>query len=1242
MAEKWTDEQIKAIETTDKGVVVPAAAGSGKTAVLIERTVRLLEDKDKKLPAERLLAVTFTKDAANQMKTKLRAALADRIASETDPERRSWLARQREMLALAHISTISSFCLELVKENLGKFEYRSGIRIADSTQIVVLTDEAVRQALEEMRMESPERSDLLVDALVTNTDTDTDADLGKFVRELYDFKRSLPFPEEWAKAARRAFDDEEHIKELFEPIFDRYRQDTERALKLHDIVTEAASKMPNNATIMKRCANDLEIIESVKAAINSGDYRQLYTACTEVKFGTFSKPGVKGLDAEQAVALEQAFKAVQPVRESMKKLITAMANPFKELGSDAAAGMRDAGLIFEALNDASERLGKIMHARKLEQDIAEFGDIERMAMDLLVNNQDGRLVRTELAENIRKDKLHRVLLIDEFQDVNDLQETIFRALSDTDDLNILGKNVFVVGDVKQAIYRFRLSNPKLFLKAAENARNSSIDQLTEIRLTRNFRSRQCVLSFVNAVFRRIMSRELGELEYTADEQLYLGAKFSGEDKPCEIMLINDDAGMKDELKYVVFGVEELSIARRIKSLIDAGEQVSDGSGGLRPCTASDFCVLSRRSDSLRAMAEALSHVGLHAYCEETKGYMGSQEILTMVCLLRVIDNPMKDIPLASVMLSTIMGFSADELARLRLRCFDESRKYPKRLYQVLVGAAKTDSADIKESERIDIGDERLEEKCRTAVGLLERLRTYAVGMSLEELIAKIYDETGFFAAASAYENADQKRANLRLLTHRAAEYEKNSIGGIAGFLRFLDSLSAAKGDFAQAAKKTTGQQSVQLKTFHGSKGLEFPFVFLADLIKQFNQADLKERVLLSSEDGAAISYYRHDKLMKIPTIAHVVMKEKIKTELLSEEMRLLYVALTRAKERLFIPIYLKRNSMPQYDIPTRLSKLAAEIAVAGGAAPRILKSCNSMLEWIAAALMLIDSPLPLLENIGCAELAGELSDIAVTDDIPPLIEWREYPDDSGTAVSPSAFIRPAANEQTVKQLTDGYELVCGEPETLAASKRTVTEIVSEMHRRELGDENTDKLFYPQLGTLREEVLRLTAAQRGTFTHLFMELADYTNAERSVSDELKRLTDSGILSKREAEGVYVGALEKFFAGDFYKRMKSAEEPIMREKKFMVRASDAGLDECFAEFISPDGMLQGICDCIFRESDGYVLVDYKTDGFSDENELSRYDIQLELYKAALDIILPLPVKACYIYSFRLGKGVERIMG
>ena len=1233
MEVKWTGEQLRAIESRGTGVVVPAAAGSGKTAVLIKRTVDLLEDMENRLPAENLMAVTFSRDAAEQIRRKLRTKLAERISEEKDPLVRQWLSQQQERLPLAKISTINAFCLGIVRDNLAEFDYRSGLRICDEIQAAALIDETLPGCFEEYCEQHPERYELLMDAFTDNEE----GKLGERVKQLYRFRRSLAFPDKWTEDALKKLGSRAYADSMFARITELIGRKLENALRFTDSLEEQLAQLPViDGSPMDIPALDRAMLKDLSGVLGTGVYDNIYIAFSTISYAKMAFIREKDLPEDCAEEYRECAEKAKKLRDKMKDQLKSVKELLMSFGGDPYGRMTVTRDIFGALSELAVMLEMTMDVKKSEEGLAEFGDIERKAMELLVRlNSGGDPERTQLAEDMRSSGSCAVMLIDEYQDVNNLEEMIFRAISDTDDLSMLGKNVFVVGDVKQSIYRFRQANPLLFREAIVTARNDDRPGLQEIRLTSNFRSRRNILDFVNMVFVRLMSEEMGEVCYDEGEKLRYGASYIGEDKPVTFLFSetdsaaaeseseDDDSEGEDSLKYVIFGEEELGVARRIKQLFDEGAPVSEGEG-TRPCRLSDFCVLTRNNGGCERMSAALDHVGLRAESEQSEGYMGSREIVVMISLLRVIDNRMNDTAMASVMLSPIMSFTAADLAELRLLCFGEGKGQKRHLSQVISSAARG-------AEDMGIS-ELLTEKCRSAQTFLDSMSFLALSMTLEELINKIYEDTDLFAAASASENPAQRRANLRLFTQFAAEYERDMTGGISGFLRYLDSVSAAGKDFDQAVTVTAGSDAVSVKTFHRSKGLEYPFVFLALLEKRFNVRDTSQPLLMSEKYGAGLSYSEHEKLMSADTLARRGLADIILREQLSEEMRLLYVALTRAKERLFIPITMKHSTNSAYDLPSRVTDLADRIIYSKGITPSLLADCKSPLEWLCCAILTTDMRGFLLEKAGIPEAAQKLARVSPADEAPALMEW-ELLDTGVSAAEKTDFRRRQPDEATVRGLVEKYAFAFRDDETRAPAKRTVTELVKEIRTRDEGEEKTDTLFFPRIGTLGEGTERLSAALKGTYTHLFMQLADYPNAEKDAEAELRRLTEAGRFTEREASGVYIDAVKRFFRSELYERMKRSGD-IKRELQFMVKASDAGLDEKYGDMISPDGMLQGVCDCVFTEDDGYVLVDYKTDNFGSADELDKYAVQLELYKAALDLILPKPVKACCIYSFKLG--------
>ena len=1245
----WNEDQKLAIYTRDKGVIISAAAGSGKTAVLVERTVSILSDHVNKLPADRLLAVTFTNEAADQMRRKLGLALEEKLAVSEHPEEKKWLSSQRDLLPLARISTINSFCLDLVKRCLNAFDYEEGIRIIDENDAAAVLYRAFETALDELAEKDRTDFDYLYDKLGSTEEIITRG------RALYEFKRSLPFPDEWLSERITELQSGKALSQYIFTLAYKYYGILDKAEKLNERVKanihrfpELDKKLSANLAII---AEDKQIIAAIRHALDDNDWNKLWYAA-HCSFTNFKNKPDK--DADYPPVLNELFLENGILRDKEKKLIQRITKELDGIGFDVETPLKVSAEVLEKLNKYSDKAAHIAYKEKLKRNVVEFSDVEIMALSLLVKRENGKTVRTEFAEELRSDREYRLLLIDEFQDVNDLQELIFKALSDTDDLDVFGSNVFVVGDVKQSIYSFRLSNPKLFIKAREAASDGkNKEQLLLVELKSNYRSRGNIISFVNLVFSQIMSEEIGEVEYVGGERLHQGAGYKGSDPPVEVIFVNNSSGEADkdipededqEDDNELSIDENYAIAKRIRQLIDAKAPVYDKPGSEpRPCVPRDFCILYRSGASTETLKAALSVYGLKAAAEKSKGYLRSREISLMMSMLRMIDNPMRDIPMAAVMLSPIMGFTADELARVRLLgkqkkiITDENGNmresvFYKHLYQIIASVGQSNTAShAKESEKLTVDDPVLEQKCISARELVRRLSFYSAGMELSALIRKIYDETDLLAAVSSYENSRQKRANLRLLLEYARSYSENSDGSTAGFIRYIESISASGKDFTQAATEVEDDNSVLVKSIHASKGLEFPFVFLCGMTKRFNTSDLNSRLLLDEEYGSGLIVTDRETLVKTETVAHAAIKVIKQNKLLSEELRLLYVAFTRAKEGLFLPLNMKIDKNGRSQTEKLIRELAEEISQAGGVTPRIVRDGDSYVHWIAAALLCSKSRKPLLDKLGIT------CSLPTAADMTAIVYSEYYPEGDGET-NETEFYHGASDSILVQKLISIFDSKEKSTKDTAAAKYSVTEIVTAEKERQEPDKL--KMFYPQFPSLDDEKGSLTPAQRGTCTHLFMELADLDKAEMSVKDELQHLADNGFFTEKEKKGVYVSALEKFFRGEFFARMKRSPL-IMREKKFLIAFDDLALPDSYRRYLSEGSMLQGIADCIFLEDDGYVLVDYKTDNFKDICELYSYQVQLELYKAALDKILDKPVKACYIYSFKLSEGVEIVL-
>lgn len=1180
----WTDEQLAAIESFGSPTIVSAAAGSGKTAVLVERTIRLLCDEKMNIPADRLLAVTFTNDAASQMSQKLSQEIDARAEMFPDD---MWIQRQQSLLRLAEITTINSFCYNLVKDNLSETDFHSGLRILEENEAEMLCDRALTAVLEREYSENSAE----IEELISLFCRENDASLRNMVLKLYSFLRALPFRKNWIDGVMKSLRNKEAVKKLLDGI-------RKEVLELCDAISATADRLVYTAESLEYHSGAKAIFlensalaENTVKIIRDAPPKEAASIAGNIVWKQLRARQTK-LEKESASQIEDGiYQTAKDCQERLKeqfKELSEVADFSEEQVTDEAAEAADS---LEKLYMLCEKLDAELNAMKVERNAVDFADTELICVSLLVNcDSEGNLTRTPLAEEIVRSERYRVILIDEFQDVNNLQEVIFRAVSDSDDLTEPGKNLFVVGDVKQSIYRFRQANPYIFMRMREMGKSPE-SSVRELLLRKNFRSRKSVLDFCNYVFSALMSKRLGETDYNEEESLINGSEFITPDCPTEIITV--DSGEDSDFSELEF----TAVSRRIRQLIDSGAEVVDG-GVSRPCRPSDFCVLTRNNVTGSKLSEIFGKEGLKVLASDTSGYLRSREISLLLNLLAVISNPMQDVPLASVMLSPIMGFSDDDAAKLRIFSRDD------KLYKIMLAVSQGSYS----------ASEELKKKCTDGVELLKKLSVLASGLTLTRLIRKIYDVTDIFVAASAYEDGEQKCANLYLLLEYARSYEKSSAEGVSGFLRYIDYISKSGGDFEQALTVTETSEAVTVKTVHRSKGLEYPFVFICQTGKRFNKTDLNGQMLLNTEAGVGFSYYDYNTLTKRRTAFWKQVRSANASELLSEELRLLYVALTRAKERLFIVLDIGEKQV------SRIKRLSYEMPY--GQIPASLASrAECTADWLMLAMMKHPDFVALRSKLG----GGLYTDSACES---PPIRVIPMPQSESIEEKPEAKdVRPDSG--LVKALRESFAISLNTRLTENEAKLTVSEIVKD-----------DALsFFPKVPSLDESLEELSAAQIGTLTHKFMQFCRFEEAETDLEAEISRLKESSVFTEKEAESIDRKGVRGFFESSVYGRLKKSGK-VLRERRFIVKFDDIDVDESLKKIYSgTDGMLQGIADCLFEEDDGYVLVDYKTDKVSSAIQLAeKYSGQLSLYKAAFNVLLDKPIKSSYIYSFRLGEGIE----
>lgn len=1187
MAEnRWTEKQLEAIEARDTSVIVSAAAGSGKTSVLVERLLRILSDNENRVPADRIIVVTFTNDAAAQMKQRLSDAISHQLEKEPDNE---WLYSQQALIPSARISTITSFCFDLVRENVQSLGVSSGFRIIDESEEKIIITKATENVFERFYSEKPELMKKLAD--FTCSGTRGDKELEKTILSLHRFIMAMPFPADFIKDAIKRF--EHGFDEKNDPLAAAYTSYISDELNsAASLAFYAAETVPDDvkSKAQKIISGEAEMLGHLAERVCDTSLKWNDRLLQSIKFETCRYPKTeKGSDDEALISY------VKDIRDKYKKIYKELAEntfTFDEISDDYKVNAEILSGISELVQALIDEISDI----KNEKNALGFSDAEQLAVKLLCKkDENGSVFKTPLAEELSN--YYKLIMIDEFQDSNNTQSLIFRMLSHNGTAEKGGDNLFVVGDVKQSIYRFRLANPNNFMQVLDTSEPYTKDfqgKNAAVLLNRNFRSSIDVVDFVNDVFENIMNKKSGGMDYTSGERLEYGASYPNCDRATEIIFSPDTAAPitddNDDEPISAVQAEARATASKIKEML--GKVSVSDKGSLRPCEPKDFCILLRDRIRGQLYADELAACGIKAICEETVSYLHSREISVLLDLLRVIDDPMQDIPLVSVLMSPMFMLSADDMAELRLMSENRDEK----LYKAVLRAVENDSGYPAKTKLIRF------------CNIFRELRLSAASQSLEKLIIAIYDSTDFLSSMSVYSDGEQKKANLRLLLEYAKAYETNSSGGLSGFLRYLSDVSENGGDLVRASVVSVTDNAVSIKTIHKSKGLEYPFVFLCGTSKKFNLSDCHDRMQINLELGTGFKIQDISTGRLYDSFPRFAISQVNKRESINEEMRLLYVALTRAKEKLFITI-------PDSDATRRrISECAMRISAENGS-PSAVKA-NSMLDWLLAAI-LTHPDGSKIQNEAYIPLRKSKARIKISTYAPCSSD--ENADEN---------INPLPNDDDVKRLLGNFERSYDRSLTDKLAKLTITEIAKS---------EIDEVFLRRPDFAAEHS-KLTAAEIGTATHTFMQYADYSAAESNPQKEAERLETLGIISSAERDSINYKHISAFFDSKLYKRMKNSPD-VRREQKFLVGLSQLSLDESFNLEYNESSMLQGIADCIFFENGEMIIVDYKTDRVSSADVLAdRYRRQLVLYSAALEKIFNVRAAEAYLYSFSLDREIE----
>lgn len=1181
----WTPEQEAAIASRGASLVVSAAAGSGKTSVLVERLIRLLADTEHPTPAEQLVVVTFTNDAAAVVKMRLNRALGEQ--SEADPEN-DWLRRQQTMLQSAHISTIHSFCFDLLREQFADANISAGFRIMEETEEQVLRRETIGAVMEEYskRAAADAETATMQQALLDAFCAGNDSNLDDLILALYECVESTPFGESLLQDAADACQDGRMLRTALAQISAQLQivkkyQDKALSLMLPICTDKQIAVL----------TDDIAITDHLRGACEAEDVQQLSAILADMTFGRISLPRKTESAAELGM--------IRALRAKAKDLLTDLKSMKIPL-QFAAEDLPRHAFLMRGLSALVQDFDEALFARKQERCAIGFNDAMRLTLRLLAERTlTGEIVKTPLAQQLSEQ--YACIMIDEFQDADNQQDLIFRMLSRGGSASHYGENLFVVGDSKQCIYRFRNANPQNFYRAMREGapyESNELTQNTTIHLNRNFRSAQEVVDFVNAVFTGLMTEAVGEIAYDDTQKLVRGAEYPDAARPVELLLLSG-------ARATAAG-EPQAVAERIAWHLRQPTMVKDGDT-LRPCRPKDFLILLRASTQMPAYAQALADVGIPVCPTEQGSYLGSQEITLLLEILRAVDNPLLDVSIASAMLSPMFGFSVDNLISVRI-C-DRERGLFQNMQTI---AAEADLTD------------RLHEKCRDFLEFLESMRLFSAMETPEQLIRRIYQQTDFLGLMQMTERGDQKKANLRALTTYARQFEENRGGGLSAFLRYLDAILQRKSDLSAGNTPAVSEDVVMLKTIHKSKGLEAPFVILAQSCNTFSQEDAKKPFQFHSELGFGFKLYDAAALTHGTSLPYQAIAERCRQEALSEELRLLYVALTRARETLILPLVYSDS------YAKKVQEYALLQMTFGGQSDDLTASAGSMRDWLM---------MTLVRNPACEQLRQTLGIELPADDNAPMISvWTDAPQ-----ITASDDENEASAKENIPydaELLARLQAQCAQhydsPQAHLPAKYGVSEITH-------GEEFAAPLRRPLF--VREQH-GLSGAERGTALHLFMQYANFEAAAKNFVAEAERLRKCGRLTERQANAVKRSSMAYFFETPIYAELAAADR-VSREEKFTVRLADLQLDGAMAEvgaqYAGTEGMLIGIMDLVYETKDKLVLVDYKTDSAEDGEELVvKYIEQMRLYAGALRLLRGRPVTACYIYSMALRRIVPVPIG
>ena len=1303
MAVTFTKEQQETIDARNASILVSAAAGSGKTAVLVERIIQMVKDPVHPVDIDRLLVVTFTSAAAAQMRERISQALSDAV--DEQPEN-AHLTRQLTLIHHAQITTIDSFCLYLIRNHFDEISLDPDFRVADEGEVRLLKRDVLDEMLEEYFARGAEssgedsatgdgsRPSEAEEGRETGKGSETDGSCAGSFQEiveyfspqgndkrleeqllsLYEFAMSYPWPEEWLQEHQKDYDVPEggldacpwveELKSYVKMQLSEAEQLLEQALSL--------CREPDGPYMYLDTL--LEDQERVAELSRAEGFSELYEGFSSLSFGRISAK------KDAAVSQEKRERAKE-LRGTVKDLLTGLKEKYFYASAEAQEErMRACAPFVKELLELTLDFCRRFSEKKRERGILDFHDMEHLALQILICREDGKLSATRTARQLRE--TYEEIMIDEYQDSNLVQEYLLLSISGEEDGRY---NRFMVGDVKQSIYKFRLARPELFMekfdryrrletaeepgtaeKSAAQGKTAQVGSVCERRidLKKNFRSRRQVTDSVNEVFSCLMGKDLGGVAYDADAALYPGAVFPD---PCgaaqdpyrtEVLLcVPGEDGMEEKER------EAMAVAGRIRELVGRLPVVDSETKQLRPARYSDMVILLRSPSGWdETFKKVLETCGIPVYISSRTGYFAATEVQTVLNFLRVLNNPLQDIPLFGVLKSPAAGFSDREIALIR------AKKEKGRLYESLCACVQEGQETGKKTEEAE-----LRAKAQAFLALLERFRNYAVYLPIHELIREFLEQTGYLYTASALPGGEQRRANLEMLLSKAESFEKTSYFGLFHFIRYMEQVEKYDIDYGEASLQDENADTVRIMSIHRSKGLEFPVCFVSGLGKRFNMQDIAKPVIVDMDLGIGLDYVDSVLRMRRGTLKKNVMAGKLQRDSLGEELRVLYVAMTRAQEKLILTGGLKaeraeklKEEMEKAAVREKDDGTLAEGADTERLLPFFRRSgSSSYLDWLLPAWQQTGQRMELVD--ASRLLAGQMEkEQSREQQLEGLKQFLET-EPAGAGETEETAAQDAAARLSLR-LKSGYphrnlERLYTKTTVSELKKAGMAEAAEEAYH--LFEEEEVVPYLPRF--VRSED-KLGGAARGSAYHKALELFPFgswmarkdagragsgkenagkdrvsesaeNGADRKALEALlDEMREQGRLLPEYREAVSPWRLEAFLKSALAARMGRADAAglLHKEQPFVlgIPASELGEDFPGEETV----LIQGIIDVYFEEDGELVVADYKTDAVTQAEELvNRYRVQLDYYARALEQLTRKRVKEKIIYSFALQKEI-----